>query len=719
VDLGLPCNAISDNQLGAETNESGAASRSSTCHTPPRDQGHRCAWKLGKDWFDVLVKSCMVADAEGAGERTGGNGSFVPSRAAAAAASAGRLSRAAAGRLSEESARSVAVWVEMCLEAARRRNQSAHKYDGSSTESGCRCGALPSGPEAEARGALATWVRLKGNMSVRLKHLQLVLLLSLPQARSSGAPDEAAPDEMEHLLTQAMQSLDGANRRDRSELKDRTAKLVTKLVGRASRGLLQQLRSPDKIARSGAGRSARARQRTGEQMASGLLMVDAMRTLQLIERLLVRCSQNRLPVHTEALQALGDMLSELASRQELACRRLSTAGNADLESSAKVDWMSLAAAAQAAVQAWQRPPPLWTFCQTNGSATGGAGQAVELGPGAECTTEESLAGQCKTLDQPSLSADSATGLVRLLRKGMMADEWQRRRTVRQAQALIAAVSPQCLSASLIAEMLLAMGGRHGGSGEQGAVQSLVARARALGVATGNVYRAAWLALGRTEKARALLEPCMTQDAVSLTFLDKQPALLKPGMARRRLRLQKGCKGSVVGRPVGKVSSLPHTSTQTPLPGLSYSSVAGAGAAQKGGVTSSGSVMRKERRQVALTSLAADENRVSKDNLARADESRRSHGRNQEYPSPTGGVKSRGEQEGSAGRGGAEARRKDFVRNVERERQRASGLSFDKITSPRSKQQDGPTEATARRESVSRKCFACHKAGHIASQCPKR
>ena len=349
---------------------------------------------------------------------------------------------------------------------------------------------------------------------------------------------------------------------------------------------------------------------------------------------------------------------------------------------------------------------------------------MELGPGAERATDDSLAlaAQCKTLDHPSLSADSATGLVRLLRKGMMADEWQRRRTVRQAQALLAAVAPQCLSASLIAEMLLTMGGRHGGSGEQGAVQSLLARARVLGVATGNVYRAAWLALGRTEKARALLEPCMTQDAVSLTFLDKQPALLKPGMARQRLRLQKGSKDSVVGTLAGKASSPPHASTQTPLPGLSYSSVAAAGAARKGGVTSSGSVMRKKRRQVALTSLAADQNPRGKDNLARADESRRSQGHKQENPSLTGGVESKGQQEGSAGRGGAEARKKDFLRNVEMERQGATGLGFDKITSPRSKEQDVPTEATrttARRDTAGRICFACRKAGHIASQCPNR
>ena len=52
--------------------------------------------------------------------------------------------------------------------------------------------------------------------------------------------------------------------------------------------------------------------------------------------------------------------------------------------------------------------------------------------------------------------------------------------------LVAYVAPHSLSDSLAAEMLLTLGGKHGGSSEQSAVLAMISRARSVDVASGKV-----------------------------------------------------------------------------------------------------------------------------------------------------------------------------------------------------------------------------------------
>jgi hypothetical protein len=123
-----------------------------------------------------------------------------------------------------------------------------------------------------------------------------------------------------------------------------------------------------------------------------------------------------------------------------------------------------------------------------------------------------------------------------------------------------------LSGALIAEMLLLLGGKQGAPEEKSTVLALLGKARVLGVASGNVYRAAWLAMGMYAEARALLEPLMALDGVSLVFLDKKVKLPKGGRSqdsspRRRLHKSQAGKAERVpgarrnGEAVGSLSNV--------------------------------------------------------------------------------------------------------------------------------------------------------------------
>jgi len=299
------------------------------------------------------------------------------------------------------------------------------------------------------------------------------------------------------LLTQASRLVDSSAGRGK-RTQERAAKLITRMVRLVASRLFCQLKSlkntTPKIQRSS--KILREEQEALE-LATGAQQ-HALKVAQLLEQLLLSCNHNQIGVATEAIEALGNMLSQLADIREQACARERrgvsasvSAKSADKESLMKVEWHLLASVAQAAMQAWARPHKTNSTYLLDADAEGGDGQLSALGnqTSQACLFVVAGSGLEKGDNQDGMkwvSAEAATGLLRLLRKGIITDEWQRRRVVRQAQVLVARVAPSSLSDSLAAEMILILGGKHGGASDQSAVLAMILRARIVGVASGKV-----------------------------------------------------------------------------------------------------------------------------------------------------------------------------------------------------------------------------------------
>ena len=492
-------------------------------------QGEGCPWKIGSDWFAVLL---------------------------ALHSSNGKVSSGALGG-NVERARSAEVWIWMCLEAVRRDTQ------GGAASGGCSCGALKGGGLAAAREALSKWHQVQGPMSLQLVSYRLAFLLPANSSlgREAGGVDAV---EVERLVTLASRLIDSAHNRNVN--RQHTSRLATDLVRRLSLASLQVLQEVSSQL------AAHSRRRhVGQRMPTEYKEAEqrVMRVVVVLEQLLVKCHHRRVLIATPAIQALAVMLSHFSDlREEASKRAASTQGGRDAKY--RVDWWPMASLAQAAVQSWHRvrPPwvadlPIWEggdrvnetlfaserkLAMTNGS---GAEQGLILpeSPAGHLVADD----DCDDHEQPvsegddrasaglvedaeesrgkgeqfqGLSAEAATALLRLMRKGLMADRWQGLQVARHAHGLIAAVPPANLSASLAAEMLLTLGGKQGGQGEESLVLAWLERARGSKVAHGNVYRAAWLALGRSEHAHSLLQPLMREDGVSIMYLEKKVFLEK-------------------------------------------------------------------------------------------------------------------------------------------------------------------------------------------------
>jgi hypothetical protein len=446
-----------------------------------------CPWRVAKLWIAVLLSP--MAPPGRATDDSAASARNTIGHAEGASAAAGRLR-----------ARCMEIWVQMCLEAARQERQLGWQAHGDGGH-GCQCGGLQGGGVAEARDALARWDNLQGAMSLKLVYVRLMLLLAPPKGTDTG--QDKTPrliDQIQALctlLTQASQLVDSSAGRGR-KTQDRAAKLVTRIVRLVASRLFRQLKSLKNSAPN-TRRSSKILKEEAEalELATGAQQ-HALKVSQLLEQLLLSCNHNQVGVATEAIEALGNMLSQLADIREQACARERrgasasvSAKSADKESIMKVEWHLLASVAQAALQAWARPRKTNSTYLWDADAEGGDGQLSALGNQTSQACSLLLAGSgLEKGDNEDgmrwLSADAATGLLRLHRKGIITDEWHRRRVVRQAQVLVAYVAPTSLSDSLAAEMILTLGGKHGGASDQSAVLAMISRARIVGVASGKV-----------------------------------------------------------------------------------------------------------------------------------------------------------------------------------------------------------------------------------------
>ena len=492
-------------------------------------EGESCPWKIGSDWFAVLLAQHSSNGKVSSGT-WGGDG---------------------------ERARCAEVWIWMCLEAVRRDAQ------GGAASGRCSCGALKGGGLAAAREALSKWHQVQGPMSLQLVSYRLAFLL--PEHSSLGR-EAGGVDAVEGLVTLASRLIDGAHNRNVN--RQHICRLATDMVRRLSLASLQALQEVSSQL------AAHSRHRhVGQRMPTEYKEAEqrVMRVVVVLEQLLVKCHHRRVRIATPAVQALAVMLSHLSDlREEASKRAASTQGGRDAKY--RVDWWPMASVAQAAVQSWHRvrPPwvadlPIWEggdrVTETLFTSERKLAMTNCSGPEQGLILPESPAGHlvgnddCDDHEQPvsegddrasagliedaeesrgkgeqfqGLSAEAATALLRLMRKGLMADRWQGLQVARHAHGLIAAVPPANISASLAAEMLLTLGGKQGGQGEESLVLAWLERARGSKVAHGNVYRAAWLALGRSEHAHSLLQPLMREDGVSLMYLEKKVFLEKVG-----------------------------------------------------------------------------------------------------------------------------------------------------------------------------------------------
>jgi len=444
-----------------------------------------CPWRLGKLWSGVLFSPRMSPPLPFTSATDESDGSTKTNVWQARGASA------AAGR---HRARCMEIWVEMCLESGRQERRRLRHAHGDLGD-GCRCGALQVGGLAEVRDALASWDSVDGPMSLKLVYVRMMFLLAPPESANAEQDKTPSPigriEALCKLLMQASRLIDSGAGRSRKMQED-AAKLVTRMVHLVASRFFCQLQSVKNLTASARRNTRGAAEKEVFEIAA-VVQQHALRVAKLLEQMLLRCNHNQVGVATYAIEALGVMLSQLADVREQACKRAASASapskGADKEGIMKVEWYLLASVAQAAVQAWARPQQANLTNLRDPETGGGEGQSLTAqGPQANESCSLAVA---DTEDGPRggmrwLSAEAATGLLRLLRKGIMTDEWQRRRVVRQAEVLVAYVAPHSLSDSLAAEMLLTLGGKHGGSSEQSAVLAMISRARSVDVASGKV-----------------------------------------------------------------------------------------------------------------------------------------------------------------------------------------------------------------------------------------
>jgi hypothetical protein len=207
-------------------------------------------------------------------------------------------------------------------------------------------------------------------------------------------------------------------------------RVVAQVVHAVCAATSLQLQSAEHLAARGRGKRGRRgpvrAQNEGEEEATAV-MQGAIRVVQLLEPFLVRCLRNKVGLATSALEALGLLLSALIGEihaQEVSKPRRSTPLTDHQHTPlivGKAEWYALCAGAQVGVQAWQHNN------RFNNS------KSNELRAEDEDSRGEKGGWQW-------LSGEAATGLLRALRKGLPADEWQRRRAVKHGQAIVASVS---------------------------------------------------------------------------------------------------------------------------------------------------------------------------------------------------------------------------------------------------------------------------------------